>query len=67
MIKNILKKVSPIISILSIAVILYFAVTVFLNSDKLDSENFQAYLWWTNIMSFVWFCFSPWWLIKEES
>lgn len=63
MIKHILRQLSPFVSLISLAVILLFALLCFLGY-----QTFDTYLIWTNIASLVWFCFSPWWLIsKKES
>ena len=64
--KKILKTVSLVISIVSLAVILFFAISVFMNSARIGSERFETYLVYTNIASLVWFIFSPFWLISKE-
>ncbi|MDZ7261608.1 MAG: hypothetical protein ONB05_05830 [candidate division KSB1 bacterium] len=61
MIKNILKPISLIISLVSLAIILLLALLCFLGY-----RSFNAYLIGTNIATVVWFCFSPWWLISKK-
>jgi len=63
MLKLILRKSSPIVSLISLAIIILFALLCFMGS-----QSFDTYILWTNIASLIWFCFSPWWLIsKKES
>ncbi len=64
--KKIFKIISPVISIVSLVVILFFALSVFVNSARIGTEKFGEYLVYTNIASLVWFIFSPFWLISKD-
>lgn len=64
--KNTFKSISILISVVSLIIILYFAIVIFIHSAMLESPDFKTYLLWTNIASLMWFIFSPFWLISKK-
>jgi hypothetical protein len=59
--KNIISKVSPYVSLASLATIIIFAILVF--GGKHSKE---IYILWTNIATVVYFVFSPFWLTASK-
>jgi len=61
MLKQMMKLLSPYISIFALCLIIFSSIQVF--AGKVSKEY---YILLTNIFTVVWFVFSPFWLIKGE-
>ena len=60
--KEIMSKISPYISLASLATIIIFSILVF--GGKQGKE---IYILWTNIATIVYFVFSPFWLAASKA
>ena len=60
--KEIMSKISPYISLASLATIIIFSILVF--GGKQGKE---IYILWTNIATIVYFVFSPFWLAVSKA